>query len=537
MELLFVIDSNPVIFVFISIFFLLFYADYRTLTRVSDVAYLLFSLLALVIVRLPVTLTNREFNVDESQMLTQAHTLWYYPVFWEYVDGTTSGPLNSYALFIGRIITGNFDYISARVTGIVLILITLAALYYALKLLFGVFPARLSTSLIVLFYAFNQVPDLVHFSSETVPLALISLSLWLLAVIWKGNSRFAHGFWLGFALMLIPFGKLQALPIAFFLGCFCLLICFSTGLTKQAAGLVAGTLSVLLVVAALLSAGGLWQDFWNYYIQGNLLYGREFSLEEAILFSKRGLLHSEAMLVLLLLTTMFFVVSRIYGRRERNTRFMGAFLALLLLVSVFCIVKPGWYFVHYYLLLIPAVAFIAADSFRSLSGAINEKSLPKVRIIWGAAAFLMGANLWFFNLVNHKTLNRYALPYPLQQKAPVKEILKYTKPGDFLAIWGWWPDGYVQTGTIQATAENHAVRGLMENSLSPLYIERYVRNLTRSRPPVFVDPVGSSYNFPFVHRSDYFEQVPPVKEYIEKHYEHVKTVEDVRIFLRKDLVR
>ncbi len=537
MKLLFVIDSNPVIFVFISTIFLLFYVNYRTLMRVSDAVYLLFSTLVLIFVRLPAILTNREFNVDESQMITQAHTLWHFPVFWEYVDGTTSGPLNSYALFIGRIITGDFDYIAARITGIILIIVTLTALYYALKLLFGLSSARLSTSVIVLFYAYNQFHDLVHFTSETVSIALISVSIWLLAVIWKGNPKFAHGFWLGFMLMLIPFAKLQALPIAFFLGCFCLVLCFSSGHTRPATGVVTGTLSVLMIVAALLSAGSLWEDFWNYYIMGNLLYGREFSLEEAIAFVKKGMLESDGLLVLLFLTTVFFIVSRIYGRKERNTRFMGPFLALLFLVSIFCIVKPGWYFVHYYLLLVPPIAFINADSFRSLSGALSEKSLPRARIIWGAAAFLMGANLWFFNLKDHNALNRYPVPYPLQQKPAVKEILKYTKPGDFLAIWGWWPDGYVQTGTIQATAENHAVRGLMENSLSPLYIERYVRNLTRSRPPVFVDPVGSSYNFPFVHRSDYFEEVPQVKDYIEKNYKHVSTVEEVRIFLRKDLAQ
>ncbi len=531
-----VIDSNPLFFVFLSLIFLLFYANMRFITRISDRAFLFCSLLIFTVLRLPVTLYNQELNVDESQLITQAHTLWYFPVFWEYTDGTTSGPLNSYILFLGRMITGSFDFITARVTCLLLVIITITALYYSLKLLFDQPSARLSTSLILLFYAYIQAPDFVHMSSEALPVALTAVCLWLLARTWKGDHRITGNFALGFLLALIPFAKLQALPIAFFLGCFCLLLCGISKSGKPAIGLVTGVLSCLSLAAFLLWAGNVWHDFLTFYIRANLLYGREFSWQDTVSLLQYWLLSDgDGFLVLTPLTAVLFVISLIKGNRQKMPQLMKWFIASYLLTTVFCIVKPGMYFTHYFLLLIPVIAFILADSFHSLAGAMTGARYRKSGFMWATAVFVMGANLWCFNYLKYNTLNRYPLPAPSEKGPVVEEILKYAVPGDFLAIWGWWTSGYVQAGMIQATAENHPVRGLIGNSLSPLYIERYLKNIARTNPRVFVDPVGSSYNMPFIHRSDYFESVPSVRDYVQEHYTYAGTIEKVRIYVRKDL--
>jgi hypothetical protein len=50
------------------------------------------------LLRLPTALVPREFNPDESQMLSQGMKFLVDPVPWRAVDGTTGGPLNSYLI-------------------------------------------------------------------------------------------------------------------------------------------------------------------------------------------------------------------------------------------------------------------------------------------------------------------------------------------------------------------------------------------------------------------------------------------------------
>ena len=62
------------------------------------------------------------FNPDEPQMIAGAITLERFPVYWEYVDGTTHGPLANVPLLIGNALGLPLDYAGARfVAGVLMI--------------------------------------------------------------------------------------------------------------------------------------------------------------------------------------------------------------------------------------------------------------------------------------------------------------------------------------------------------------------------------------------------------------------------------
>jgi hypothetical protein len=93
---------------------------------------------------------------------------------------------------------------------------------------------------------------------------------------------------------------------------------------------------------------------------------------------------------------------------------------------------------------------------------------------------------------------------------------------------------YVSTGMRMATREAHS---RLEIDSSPQYSyfrSRYMRDLMRSRPPVFFDAVGAG-NFAFQKRAWVaHETFKPLREYIDRHYRLVADITGTRIYVRKE---
>ena len=88
--------------------------------------------------RLPVVVVNKPFNLDESVFLVGAMTLAQDAIYWESVDGCTSGPLNFYIItFFCEVFNQPYDYISARIIGIILILGSILFYFLAIRTFFS----------------------------------------------------------------------------------------------------------------------------------------------------------------------------------------------------------------------------------------------------------------------------------------------------------------------------------------------------------------------------------------------------------------
>ena len=123
---------------------------------------------------------------------------------------------------------------------------------------------------------------------------------------------------------------------------------------------------------------------------------------------------------------------------------------------------------------------------------------------------------------------------PLQISAVSKEILKYAQPGDDVTIWGWKPAYHLETRTAQGTADVMIYRIMTPSRMQESYFQKYLKDLRRSKPIVFVDEITTKslwFNEPAKYRHENF---PEIRDYVAEHYHHVSTVNGEKIYVRKD---
>ncbi len=247
-------------------------------------------ILLLVMLRLPVIVFNDVLNPDENMFLAGAMTLSQNPIYWEAVDGCTSGPLSFYIITLFCEILGQpYDYISARIVGIILLAGSIMFNFFALKKIFSLKIAFASIFPAVAFLGTTRNYDFVHYSSEHLPIFLLSILCCLYAKMTsepKINSL--NLFLTGLIAGLLTLTKLQAIPIAF---CLTLVIYwpiytrYKKQFIKPALWLSAGGLSVLLIVFIWAMYFGVAEKIWVYYLKNNLSYGNKTNILASIYYS------------------------------------------------------------------------------------------------------------------------------------------------------------------------------------------------------------------------------------------------------------
>ena len=219
-----------------------------------------------------------ELNVDESLFLAGAQKLQHDVVYWRAVDVGLSGPLNVYPLMLPALLGFKLEY-AAPLPGS-----AAGRRYVPVPLprcanLGGV--ARTALVPVVTTYALMTASDYVHYSSEHVPVALISVAICLvcrLASSGAGGGNITMLF-IGLLLGAAPYAKLQATPIAAAVGCICLHIIWSRrSSTRQAVrsalALGSGSASFSVVHLVFVVANALQETFLRSYVLQNLNYSK-----------------------------------------------------------------------------------------------------------------------------------------------------------------------------------------------------------------------------------------------------------------------
>jgi hypothetical protein len=137
--------------------------------------------------------------------------------------------------------------------------------------------------------------------------------------------------------------------------------------------------------------------------------------------------------------------------------------------------------------------------------------------------------------IRRSTLNIYETAYSQQNKiSPVgKAILNYGKPGEYLAVWGWSCEYYVETQMPQGVNENHSVRSAMKHPLQEVYYQRYLRDLKRTKPTVFVDAMTTQTLWMNDPKKYGHQNYPELARYISDHYQLKEEINGVRIYAAK----
>jgi hypothetical protein len=483
--------------------------------------------------RLPILLFNRELNPDESQVIAHALTLNLDPVFWRSVDGTTIGPLDLYVLLVPPAFGLPFDYTMARLVGLACLGGTWLFLFFALKNGLGAAGARLASLPLAGVLLFTQHPDLVHYSSEHVPLLLLAGALW----VWSGtppNAGPGRYFLVGLLLGMVPFAKLQGVPLAGVVGLMAAWPLLRSRAWVPLAALVGGGLTCTVLVFAWAASRGLVLDVIDFYIRGNLVYQSDATFGEswAVFFRTLGTLPE---LVFFLLASLGLVATGFGLGRSGDSR-LGWTGGLMLAATLYAILKTGNPFGHYLLWLLVPVTLLNGWAARRL--AQPEELLQ--RRTWFTAFFvgLFLVLLLGYRFRSEGVLNRYPSTPTANREVPQsalsREILQYARGTDRLVVWGWACRYHVETGLAQGTAENHSERCLYDHPMRDEYRRRYLADMLLNQPTVFVDAVGPASLWLQDVATQGHEAFPELAALVGRDYVYAGTVDACRLYIRRD---
>lgn len=501
----------------------------------------------LVFMRLPFLAYNHELEVDESQMLAQALSMKKYWVYWKYVDGTTQGPLTMYFLIIPTLLGMPFDYVTARLVGFIVLLIVLWLTYDTLQNFFSRKVSLIVFAPIGLFYVLSQG----YFSAlcnEYFVLLLLAVGFRQFSVLYKQHKPSGRLlFLIAFVAGMVPFAKLQGVPTALLTVAFTALLVFlrSDRKVRDLIILALGGLTFPVIVFALAFYSGIFEYFWEFYLIGNVQYsGGGTMLTKLLGFAK--FLRYSGQFIVLFLSYALLLGAAVWMLIRSGT--IGKTFSLLFFFSFFhvgiafySVIKSGYYFQHYLQFLMIPIALLA--------GVLLEAGLRQQT--WSRRSIWISSSVWLaicilphfvykitttmgYTATNTGLISIEDLGRPLQISAVSKEILKYAQPGDDVTIWGWKPAYHLETRTAQGTADVMIYRIMTPSRMQESYFQKYLKDLRRSKPIVFVDEITTKslwFNEPAKYRHENF---PEIRDYVAEHYHHVSTVNGEKIYVRKD---
>ncbi len=492
--------------------------------------------------RWPFLFSATEYNPDESQILAGAITLAHDPVFWRSVEGTTSGPLNFYALLPIHWLGAPIDFFTARVLGLALIWAAMLACYGALKMKYGTLAARLGILPALTFFSLVHEWDFIHYSSEHVSLFLFSGAVYYLL---RGSASpklgRAHLFWGGLLAGLMPWAKLQAGPLGFAVigwGFWRCLTSASTDKTRNVGMLIVGAIMPTIFFLGGIILSGETDTFLRNYIVQNIHYvsvGSSWRSELAGLSDRAAETH---LLPLFLLSQGMSLclgsVWLIWRRIAPDVFWTGA--ALFSILAAICVLVPGRGFLHYSLLLVMPLALWGGASIGIIFG--DNRASHWRKFIGALLIFFSAVLPWCFRLQQPRPdmIGRLAADWRVP-RSDLGNVLKIcSRPDDCLAIWGWFPRLHVESALPQATRTGYTYWAIMPSPMRDYHRRTFLQDLIKKRPTFFVDAVGANSYFFRDRATQGHEVFPDLGNYIRENYVLVIDFGYARLYARDDQI-
>ena len=513
-----------------------------------------------------------EMNPDESQIVASALTLRHDPIFWRSVDAGSHGPLIEYALVLPSYLGMALDYGLARAVGLALFMSSTLFVFLGLKNLFTDRTARLAVLPPFTFLILTNYWDYLSFNAEVPVIFLLSLGVWLVAQL-DGPGRkypFVWVFALGLTQGSIPYAKIQGIPLAAALVLWGFLeIWFAWGRSRKTLALwstlVASGLLPSCGIVIYLVVNNIVQDFYMRYVVQNFFYATHLGLsfyDKLIQFSTKRTLFGDSSnryfsyiqwLLLALILFAFLVgqarrfarLAQASGQETRGVAWLVALpdprslprlamAGLFFLSSVYAIIASGFFFAHYYQLLLFPLAGLQCGLLCYITSSMRRVAAQTVLLLLFLASGLL---FQLTHLPFYETRNLlFHLPYNCsgaKQHQTVGTVRAMTRPGDTLAVWGWANYYYIESGLPAATRTSPMhIFGLA--ALNIYYLESYLDELKAARPPVIVDAVAPGmfhYDTRFLYG---FERIPQLAKYIQANYVLVDVASETRIYLSKE---
>lgn len=510
------------------------YSKNNYISHSYEIFFYLLLAFTILLLRLP-GISRLETNPDAGGLVAGAHTLLVDPRFWISVENTTLGPLSTFSLTLIPLFGGGINYGTIKLLAIIICILSVLLLYKAFVNIYG---AKIAKVIILPFAATIATFtfwDFISFNGEHIPLLLLSLGVYFLSRVLTNRDQYISAFMLGLTLGMVPFGKVQAAPIAFIFGSV-IFIFLLIEKDKRYLVLLIGSLIPASLILIYLFSSGAFPDFWQSYILNNLKYASEgfFSQNKNVTFLQKaaslpGFLSTAPDTRLFFISHftigmigLVIILSR-WGAVSKLDKKLSIITVSVLLITLYCILTPGNNWTHYLILLFVPVVLLFGTAIgvtNKIFGITTSNSRIRNVIIIG---FFVVATTIIPTIYVLKQHNVAFLEAKLNSENgknitdASRKILEYAKPGDRMAVWGFFLNNYVETGLIQGTREAHTERQLDKSPQQKYYINRWLSDLKINKPPVFVQSLYSQWTQYTI------DNYPAIKEYIDNNYQLVST--------------
>lgn len=554
---------------YLLIFLILYLAKYgepqtRTTTSIkvrvlkSDFFFVLLIALIITFLRLP-HLMRGVLNPDESFWIAIAKTLYHDPRFWVSVDGGTGGPIVPFSLIILKLFGLPIDSGSSKLIANIFIIGSVSSVFIFFRQVTSPLIARLSILPFVVLASITSFYDLVAYNSEHVAVFILGLALIFLPKLssQKATPSYSSISFVGIFLGLIPFVKLQAVPLGLLMGLFaCYLLLRKKHYSKALVLVIISIVPTALILLTVFLYGGI-ENFWVSYVSGNFQYTSRYAIPDDA-FSYFMSLFFEliekppelkyfvyfgfcinliAILWLLLLPKKFPKTDKEYV----------LFSLLLIITSIYCVVAPNnSRFYHYIILFIFPVAISIGISLyvicSVISKAVNESnrtffSDPTLQLIASTGFIFISSFFYFhqfftYNISYYQQGVEHSKGY-VRHGNLVSYLKNYYSSNERMAVWGWANDLYEHTDFLMGTRHATASVILDHPPLENYYTSNYLSDLVKNKPLVFVQAVGPSY-FAYKDSTEYgYQNFPVIKDYINSNYQYMNEIDEAKVFIRK----
>ncbi len=507
----------------------------------------------------------RYFNPDEAAFVMGALTLEHDPVFWRSIALGTSGPLNGYILLLPKLLGADINYTSVRIVGLLLAGGSIVFLYLIGKNLLHSKLARLIVLGPVAFFALTVELDFVHFSSEHVPLFLLSAACYFISAILCRDRPAGRDVYLaGLMLGSVPFAKLQGVPPAGLMA----IVAYVFLLTRPeswprrltlAGTMTLGGATMAIIFTAMTLATGCFGHALHAYLGMNSHYAEHggVTLAQMIGLLSPFLHTAETFRPYVLTVSVLGLLVSAFGffRRKHagSDRWMWALSTLSLLGAWLAVVMPGRLYEHYLLLLvIPTAFWLQTALVLAGIGKFNQPESDAHRastllMVVTIVAMLLwplfgGFHKWQRPLGRLKEF-REAPPRPV-----VAAVRRHADEGELVALWGWMYEICAEGGLVRGTRNFVLEHAWVDTSIPgrpniianytdfvpKYYFDLFLEDMERNKPKLFVDACAPGA-FNFRDRSLFgHETFPELAAYVRTHYEPAEEIEQVRIYRRKN---
>lgn len=557
LQLLRQISSQQACYAFVVIAFaLVVYACCSTLEsrrRMAGIAFLGVSFVALYVSRLPILGYDRPINPDEALMAANAMRARHGWINWDIVDPLTAGPLDSMVLAWPSLLGLDITFFWVRVTAILLLGLSLSALYSSIRKMTDDRAAMVAVFPVYALLIFTNFYDFVHYSSEIMPVFLISTAI-LGFVSSLASGAVGPLILAAFLAGCVPFAKLQGTPIAAALGAFVLAWAIWSRPRREAGWwhailvFLAACLPAAIFLLPLAIGDGLDDFFKSYFVQQRLRFeGADWDnkLPGILSGTTFGAMALGYVPILVLGGVALFMNWREMRQNLSIPAIWFILLAAVLLpVSFLAVAAPGRDFPHYLLLSLPALVVLGGAGCLLVHLAWKRFHWPSALGMSGVLAAVLiflvpvlakersGHQYWSYEWHDGAMLQGRAFTSP--------RVLQWLRPdpGDSLVCWGWRPECHVDAALPPATREATNENQLYWTSLKSYFRARFLADLQQSDPEFIIDFVAPGSFYFENPADDGIPRFPEFAAFVNEGYRMGSSVKDPnrcpRLYVRRD---